>query len=381
MTWNQQEFDAIVPPIGNANEGDDITPFEIPFQRYRELQIDTSRVALVAGFLQEGAFVVIYGEFGSAKTALAVHLAGCVGQGKEFFGRKTKQCGVIYFAFEAGASIIKRLLALNAPKDIPIYIVTMPLDITTLAAAGSIVNLIKKIETEDAVKIGLVIVDTLSRAVGGDFEESDNGDMNQLAAMCDGIRRDGDVAVILVHHEGKTTGRGTRGAVALPAAVDTMLHCFAAVNKIYRASDKHPEGGKQRDLEELTEFVWKLEQVKFDQLDDDGNEITSVIIEELTNGEAPKMNREPRSAKPSAGDLIVLRALKQAIAEHGKPVTPTDRAPKGAQCADNDLWRRYHEMLTTDQTKVARDKAFDRGAEKLQVVGMIGIWGDEAWVI
>ena len=57
--WSQQEFDAIVPPIGSDTADDDVTPFEIPFQRYRDLQLDTSRVALVAGFLEERAFAVI----------------------------------------------------------------------------------------------------------------------------------------------------------------------------------------------------------------------------------------------------------------------------------------------------------------------------------
>jgi hypothetical protein len=378
--WDQGAYDK---EFGDGG-GEDPTPFEIEYQLYAKLQIDTSRVSLIGGFLITGSVAAIYGPFGSGKTALAVHCALCVAQGKEFFGRKTKQCGVLIFAMEASATTIKRILAVRGvPKDVPLAVVTLPFDITNAAGAGSIVNLVKKIETECGFKIGLVIVDTLSRAVGPEFQENDNSDMNDLANMCAQIARDTMAAVLLIHHEGKNDKLGMRGGIALANALDTVLHCFPAKDKVFSATDKHERGGKQRDLEAKTELRWTHEQVEFDQRDDDGNIITSIRVVEVFGPESGADKRD-RNGTLSGRKAIALDALKKAITNDGNVLAASRIVPAGQNGVSRSIWRAYFDQLlppVPGQKRDTQKHAFNRTLESLQSLNIIGVSGDDVWVI
>jgi putative DNA primase/helicase len=69
-------------------------------------------------------------------------------------------------------------------------------------------------------KLDLVIIDTLARNFMGD--ENSAKEMGQFVEGCETIRRSFDTAVLVIHHEGLTTGRD-RGSPALRNATFAMF--------------------------------------------------------------------------------------------------------------------------------------------------------------
>src|SRR3954468_24221485 len=66
---------------------------------------------LIKGLLGSGAMAVLYGESGSGKTFLALHLGLSLAGAIELFGHRVRQCGVVYIAAEAGRGIENRVAA------------------------------------------------------------------------------------------------------------------------------------------------------------------------------------------------------------------------------------------------------------------------------
>ena len=67
----------------------------------------------------------------------------------------------------------------------------------------------------------LIVIDTLARHFG-EAEET-NAEMNKFINAVDELRQEFKSAILIVHHLGKETKRGSRGASSLPAAVDHIL--------------------------------------------------------------------------------------------------------------------------------------------------------------
>ena len=141
-------------------------PVKITF--YRDLVLDNSDRSLIGGLVERGTLALLVGAPGTGKTFLSIHLGLCVAQGIPFFGRDTVKTAVLYIATEAGSSICKRILAYDGiPKDIPFAVVTSGLVLGEGGSVGLLLEAIAKAEEETGIKFGLVIIDTLARALAG----------------------------------------------------------------------------------------------------------------------------------------------------------------------------------------------------------------------
>src|SRR5205823_3953595 len=125
---------------------------------------------LVKHLLGSTAMAVVYGESGSGKTFLALHLGMSVAAGDEFFAHRVRRVGVLYIAAEAGAGIVNRVAAakheLAFPDLMPFAAITTPLDLCRDDA--DLEKLIAAIQgAEIGMLIGLIVIDTLSRVMGG----------------------------------------------------------------------------------------------------------------------------------------------------------------------------------------------------------------------
>ena len=92
--------------------------------------------------------------------------------------------------------------------------------------------------------LGLVFMDTFSRAMAG-YDENSGADMMAIVGGMDRIRRETGACVLVVHHSGKDTKQGARGHSSLLCAVDTEI-------RVSRAKDDGAlieiNATKQRDL-------------------------------------------------------------------------------------------------------------------------------------
>jgi archaellum biogenesis ATPase FlaH len=167
---------------------------------------------------------MIYGPSGAGKSFFALEICKSLLMGIPLFGRyATKKSSVLYLASESESSFISRLESIAEYNNISLeslegfYFYPNGYDLKDKDSADEIIKIINALPT----KPSLFIVDTLSRNLHGD--ENSSKDTSALVQICDDIRRETKITVLLVHHTGKDDVRGPRGHSSLFAACDTVI--------------------------------------------------------------------------------------------------------------------------------------------------------------
>jgi hypothetical protein len=247
-------------PVGIADPALDFEPITLQntnklyFEMFDSIEVDLNTTPLIEDYLDQHALSVTYGESNVGKTFVAVDLAFHAALGKEWLGKRVEQVGVVYIAAEGGKGIRKRIKALklhHKTSDVPFAIV--PCSVNLLGRNSDVEPLIKLIDAaalQMACPIGLVVIDTLSRAMAG-ANENASEDMTAFVAALDRIRAATDAHVMVVHHSGKDTAKGARGHSSLRAATDTELEVV----------DGELHVRKQRDMDYADVRVFKLQPV------------------------------------------------------------------------------------------------------------------------
>lgn len=180
---------------------------------------------------------------------------------------------------------------------------------------------------------------------------------------------------MLLHHTGKDKSQGARGHSSLRAAVDT---------EIEMSWDKEGQSGlanvtKQRDSRTEGKFAFTLDDVDVD-LRDDGSLVTSCVVVPVDDSLVTTASKAPRLTKAARA---ALRALQQALDEHGVVPPPSDHIPAGVRVVTEDQWREcaYRIGISTSQEDRAKQQAFQRAMERLIDDGHVGVWDGHAWTI
>jgi hypothetical protein len=231
---------------------------------------DYNRVALVEDLLDTTAFVVMYGDSNVGKTFVAMMLSYCVATGLPFAGRKVKERVVVYVAAEAGHSAERRIQALKMKfgrERFNVLLVPCPVDLLRPTAdTGPLIELVKEIATKYG-EVGMVVIDTLSRAMAGGNENGPE-DMGAFVKNIDRIRVGCAATTLLIHHTGKDAAKGARGHSLLRAATDTEIE---VADGVIRAT-------KQRDMEMGKGVTFGLETVVLGKRED-GKDVTSAVVD------------------------------------------------------------------------------------------------------
>jgi hypothetical protein len=338
--------------------------------RYDDMQPQLAGGYFIKHLLGSTGMAVLYGAPGSGKTFFALWIGLSVAAEQLFFGRRVRPGGVLYIAAEAGRSIENRVAAAKQkfPKGLPFAAITSPIDLCKDDA--DLNRLIAQIEaTELGMPIRFIIIDTLSRVLAGGNENGPE-DMGALVGNLDRLREATGAFVLLVHHSGKDLARGARGHNLLLAATDTEME--AAHDK--DTGTHTARVTKQRDYSTEGSFTFKLRQVDLG-LDEDGDPVTSCVIEETDAASAP-----PRRAKLPAAQRRALQLLTDAVERAGEIPPASNHIPSGTTCVSEDLWRRYcYEGGISDGEQSAKRKAFLRAAGELVAAGRVGKWGSWIW--
>jgi hypothetical protein len=325
---------------------------------------------LIKNVLDRGALAEIYGPSGSGKSFFATDLALHVALGWQWCGRRVSQGGVLYVSAEGGTAIGKRLEAFSQhhliSRDVNFGAVIAP---TNLREPADVEQLIT--DGGAVAALALIVIDTCARVMPGSKE--DNEDMSRLVAACDEIRLATGAAIVLVHHTGKDVSRGSRGGNALPAAVDTQI----GVTRDNKSKIITAELEKQRDgvTGPLASFV--LHVIDLD-IDEDGDQISSCVVEVKSAGEAAEKIRRLSPAQARALEL-----LTEAIVRDGVAPPTNSHIPSGRRCASENLWRRYCDegSISTSDKPNAKRMAFTRAAQDLIAAHRVGKWGDFVWIV
>jgi hypothetical protein len=173
---------------------------------------------VIEGLLPVGGTAILAGRPKCGKSTLGSNVGLLVTRGELFFGRRTRKGPVLYVALEGARGAWKQLLvALGVTDDDDLYLCI------DRAPEAAIEWLRDAIETYHPV---LVIIDTMQRLLrvkdGNDYATGSNA----TDAVIE-LARNAKVAVLMLHHSGKTR-RGdlideVLGSTAWAAAVDTVL--------------------------------------------------------------------------------------------------------------------------------------------------------------
>lgn len=242
----------------------------------RDLSPNLDDHALIQGLLPEKALAAIIGPSNTGKSSLVLELSAAVAMGRPFRGLRVRQYAVLYVATEGAHGLNNRVSALlqtgTLVPNTALGIVTASVDLCSSTTDSSrIVTACKSLELKTGHSVGLVVIDTVARAMNG-ADENSGSDMGRFLANAEAIKTQTDATVLLIHHAGKDVSKGARGHSSFRAAIDTEITVDGVTNP------RTVTVTKQRDLAPLEPFAFKLVPVTLGA-NSYGESVSAVVVE------------------------------------------------------------------------------------------------------
>jgi AAA domain len=358
---------------------------------------ESNRDWLVWGLIGKREMSAWYGEPSAGKSILVGDLAFHIAHGLPWMGMDVVKTPVAYFAAERAGLVGRRLqglkshLKVNGKSDLSV--ISGALDIRKPRDTAIFIAGIKRAGDQAGAPIGLVVIDTYSRALGGGDE---NGPLDGGAAVAN-IQKIIDATgghVLIVHHVGNADdakGR-LRGWSGLNGAIDTSVLVKqpkkdgVVIWMVQKEND--PLGG-----ERLPPHKVKIRSHKTGAVDAKGNAVTAPYLELLRagkgegaqddseDGDQPFTFREPGElAPPKPFEKRALVALAKAIKTHGfVAADDTVGFPDDVPTVSVAQWRDAYEALSTNDSPDGRRKAFNYALKAMTENGRVATCGDRVW--
>jgi hypothetical protein len=356
---------------------------------------------LIKGLMSTTAHGLMSGQWGSGKTFMAFELAAALMTGQPFCGHSVKrQCGVLLIAAEGADEVRLRLDAVIREKcgDMTRAPMRWYEEAPMLLHKGAAETLIAMAKAADAslmdefgLPLGLILIDTVAACAGFSRagEENDNAVGQALMNVFKAVTRAIDCAVLGIDHFGKNLEAGTRGAISKESSGDVVLVCLGdkqlsgSVTNTRLAIRKH-RGGRQGQ-----EYPFALRVVEAPEKDEDGDPITTMVVDWLPAGTADAAEPPPgdKWGAPKRQDqrtaaLRLKRVLMMILAEQGVDLPIGPDGPV-VRMVDQKLVRKAFYACTPadgspEQKGEFRRKRFNRAvdwAEDQQLIGIQDIEG------
>jgi hypothetical protein len=343
----------------------------LPLLYYSDITANLDAADFVEDLLIDGGMSVIYGPSGCGKTFFTLDLALHVAAGLPWRGRAVDQRGVLYLALEGSHGFKNRVTAFKSANhaglaDLPFAGVPVAVDLLNPAAdTARVIEAARTAAAKLSIPVGLIIVDTLSRALAGGNENSPE-DMGALVRNLDRIRQELPAHIMPVHHSGKDVAQGARGHSLLRAATDTEIE----VTRDISTSISTARVTKQRELECAGEFSFRLVPVELGT-NRRGKPVTSCVVKVA----------DPPARESKLGDdaQAALNALYDLISEGGRTGLPG--VPDGLASVMEAAWReRFYERCKPGEKPETKKKAFGRSKDKLIAARRVAANGERVWI-
>ena len=284
---------------------------------------------------------LLSGQWGAGKTFVVFDLAAALVTGQPFLGHAVKrQCGVLLIAAEGASEVRLRLDAVvrnkcgNMERAPFRWYETTPL----LLQKGAVETLIAmarqaddSLQQEFGLPLGLVVIDTIAACAGypraGDENDSAAAQtvMNVLKAIAETL----GCFVLGVDHFGKNVESGTRGSGAKESASDLVLACLGDKELNGSVTNTRLAVRKNRGGQQGQEYPFALRVVEAPEPDEDGEPITTMVVDWLPNtpgGNRPEPDpwAECRRQDQRTAVLRLKRVLMDILADRGVdlPIPP-----------------------------------------------------------
>ncbi|ELT50982.1 AAA family ATPase [Brucella intermedia] len=352
-----------------------------------------SRDWLIKNLILAKSFGIIYGPPGCGKSFLTSDLmltcaaAALNAAAKpDWFGYRGRPFGIVYVVAEGREDFEIRLHAWRQEHEIPddavLPFVFLPTsidlrsgDADTKKLAEEIAGLSEEMQDRCGVKVEMVVIDTVARALAGG-NENDSAVMGAFVINCDKLKEMTGAAVAGVHHGGKEAGRGPRGHEALHGAADFEIEVAGATPDTpntwtVRKLKAGPAGGTHR---------FRLRQTTVGE-DSDGDAITSCIVVNQAHTEAAAGTKDkPKGFKVRDPEREFLTVLADVIDKKGV-MPPADLSvPSGVVlvAALDDVRTAYKDRLAAteegddEQVEARLRQRWSRATKAMLKFGIIG---------
>ena len=298
---------------------------------------------LIKGLIPAVGHGLMSGQWGAGKTFVFFDLAASLSTGQPWLGHVVKrQCGVLLIAAEGADEVRLRLDAVVREKCGNItrapfrWYETAPL----LLQKGAVKTLIAmarqaeaSLQAEFGLPLGLIGIDTIAACAGysraGD--EYDNAVGQAVMNVLKAVAQELGCFVLGIDHFGKNLEAGTRGASSKESSADLVLACLGNKELSGSVSKTRLAVRKNRSGRQGQEFPFVLRLVEASEKDEDGDPITTMVIDWLPAGAAaaeaqsePDTWAQPRRQDQRTAVLRLKRVLMTILAEQGVdlPIPP-----------------------------------------------------------
>lgn len=259
---------------------------------------------LLPGLLEAEAMAALVGPMSSGKSFLAIDWSIRVAE---------RGHAVIYLAGEGLAGFSRRLEAWRIvnrtpnPFELPLHVSTGAISVATPAAAQQLRKAVSSVAEQHGPP-GLIVMDTLARHSVGIDENSP--EMGAVIAALDDLKLAYGCTALIVHHTGHGAQERARGHSSIEAALDAeYIVTRTEDDKTVRVTCR-----KLKESELLQPFAFKQRSVELDLEDEQGNPVTSSVLEPTDWSEPPDSTKGKREGKHQRGALAALQELSQSSA-------------------------------------------------------------------
>lgn len=264
---------------------------------------------LVGGMIREGTTVFLSGKEGTGKSFIALELAACIAEGRDFFGNAVRQGAVLYVAAERGDSQRERLEALRDGKGVNPDSIHFYIGQPQFNVEEDERRFIEHV-VESGITPKLIIIDTLRASFEGDENSSANAQATMSAFTR--IRRVFDATLLVIHH---VNGFGkSRGSSAFIGAADTEL--YLTESKSRRAKKVYLTVRKQNNGRKWLQYTLIPQEFDF------GDDYSSIVfnLEETTEVETSPQEEDDNqreahilSIVEGSSDVLSLNKLQKEL--------------------------------------------------------------------
>lgn len=214
---------------------------------------------LVYEMVVEDGLTVIYGDPGAGKSFIGLDMALRIAHGMDWHGAAAKPTGILYIAGEGARGLGKRVKGWRIKHgmegvDAPFLLLPVAVALLVPDQHAKLLRSIDAATQRAGFPIGLVVVDTVSRALAGAGENGAD-EMGAFVAACDAVRIHTGGAVLGIHHSGKDKDKGMRGSTVLLGACDGTIRVSKDGETVTLKTEK------QKDAEEAAPIYMKMEKV------------------------------------------------------------------------------------------------------------------------